>query len=157
MSSIKDIFGSSSELDKVFEGLKLTGMTKIRKTSSGKQSHKQSRAGNSREQDQTKPRPGPGRPSLQDGGYANGFTDRLISVTLEGSDHALLPTDIDRTPQMRKTPSPNANDIPTRFVCLKNLAEMIAMHMGLLKPEDPATTPEDPSAASESATPIGVV
>ena len=33
--------------------------------------------------------------------------------------------------------------------------EMIAMHVGLVEPENPATTPEDPSAASESATPIG--
>ena len=33
---------------------------------------------------------------------------------------------------------------------------MIAMHVGLVKPEDPVTTPEDLSAASEPATPIGI-
>ena len=31
------------------------------------------------------------------------------------------------------------------------------MHVGLVEPEDPATTPEDLSAASEPATPIGDV
>ena len=30
-----------------------------------------------------------------------------------------------------------------------------ALHVGLVEPEDLATTPEDPSAASEPATPIG--
>ena len=33
--------------------------------------------------------------------------------------------------------------------------EMIAVHVGLVEPEDPATTPEDLSAASEPAIPIG--
>ena len=33
--------------------------------------------------------------------------------------------------------------------------EMIAVHVGLVELEDSATTPEDPSAASELATPIG--
>ena len=32
---------------------------------------------------------------------------------------------------------------------------MTAKHVGLVEPEDLATTPEDPSAASEPATPMG--
>ena len=115
-------------------------MTKTKKTSSGKQSQKQSGAGNSREQDPTEPRAGPGRPTSQDGGDADGGPDRSTSMALEGSDHALHPTDMDPTPQMRETPSPDANDISTRSVRLKNLVEMIAMHVGLAEPEDPATT-----------------
>ena len=60
------------------------------------------------------------------------------------------------TPQMRKTPSLGiSDDLSRRFVHLESLVEMIAMHVGLVEPEDPATTPEDPSAASEPVTPIG--
>ena len=55
-------------------------MTKTKKTSSGKQSQKQSGAGNSREQNPTKPRAGSGRPTLQDGGDANGGPDRSMSM-----------------------------------------------------------------------------
>ena len=60
------------------------------------------------------------------------------------------------TPQIRETPSPDANDISTRFVRLENVVEMIAVHVDLVEQEDPATTPEGPSAASESGTPVGV-
>ena len=74
-------------------------------------------------------------------------------MALEGSDCALPPIDMDPTSQMREMPCPDANDILTRFVHLDNLVEMIAMHVGLVKSEDPATTPED---LSESSTPVGV-
>ena len=141
MSGVKDLFGSSSESDEVFEGFKLTEMTKTKKTSSGKQSQKQSGAGNSREQDPTEPRPGSGRPTWQDSGDADGGPSRSMSVTLEVSDRALPLIDMDPTPQMSETPSPDANDISTRFVHLENLVEMIAMHVGFVKPEDLATTP----------------
>ena len=77
-----------------------------------------------------------------------GLTDQCLWL-LEGSDHALPLIDMDPTPQMRETLSPDCNDISTRFVHLENLVEMIAMHVGLVEPEDPATTPEDPSAASD--------
>ena len=63
---------------------------------------------------------------------------------------------MDPTPQVRETPSLGiSDDIPRRFVRLESLVEMIAMHVGLVEPEDSATTPEDPSAASEPATPAG--
>ena len=50
----------------------------MKKTSSGKQSQKQSGAGNSREQDPTEPSAGP---TSQDGGNANGGPNRLMSMT----------------------------------------------------------------------------
>ena len=57
---------------------------------------------------------------------------------------------------MRETHSLGiSNDISRRFVHLESLLEMIAMHVGLVEPEDLATTSKDPSAASEPATPIG--
>ena len=57
---------------------------------------------------------------------------------------------------MRETSSLGiSDDLSRRFVRLESLVEMIAVHVGLVEPEDPATTPEDPSAASEPATPIG--
>ena len=63
---------------------------------------------------------------------------------------------MDPTPQMRETPSLGiSNDISRIFVRLESLVAMIAVHVGLIEPEDPATTPEDPSAASEPATPVG--
>ena len=86
-----------------------------------------------------------------------GGTDKKWNDPLEGSDHALPLIDMDPSPQMRETTSPDANDISTRFVRLENLVEMIAMHVGLVELEDPATTPEDLSAASEPATHIGDV
>ena len=95
-------------------------------------------------------------PTKQNGGDADGGPNRSTSMTLEGSDRALPLIDVDPTPQMRETSSPDANNISTRFVRLENLVEMIAMHVGLVEPEDPATTLEDPSAASESVTPVGV-
>ena len=59
---------------------------------------------------------------------------------------------------MRETPSLSiSNDLSRRFVHLESLVEMIAMHVGLVELEDPATRPEDPSAASEPPTPIGDV
>ena len=157
MSSVKDIFRSSSDSDESFEGFSITEMTKTKKTSSGKQSQKQSGAGNSRKQDPTEPRAGPGRPTSQDGGDADGGPDRSTSMVLEGSDRTLPPIDMDPTPQMRETPSPDTNDISTRFVHLENLVEMIAMHVDHVEPEDPATTPEDLSSASEPATTVGDV
>ena len=55
---------------------------------------------------------------------------------------------------MRETPSLGiSDDLSRRFVHLESL--MIAVHVGLVEPEDPATTLEDPSAASEPASPIG--
>ena len=63
---------------------------------------------------------------------------------------------MDPTPQMRETPSPGiSDDLLRRFVRLESLVEMIAMHVGLVELEDLATTPEDLSAASEPAIPIG--
>ena len=63
---------------------------------------------------------------------------------------------MDPTPQMREMPSLGiSDDLSRRFVHLESLVEMIAMHIGLVEPEDPATTPEDLSAASEPAIPIG--
>ena len=76
------------------------------------------------------------------------LTDRCLWLS-EGSDHALPLIDMDPTPQMRETLSPYCNDISTRIVHLENLVEMIAMHVCLAEPEDPATTLEDPSAASD--------
>ena len=63
---------------------------------------------------------------------------------------------MDPTPQKRETLSLGiSNDISRRFMHLESFVEMIAMHVGLVEPEDLATTPEDLSAASEPATPIG--
>ena len=63
---------------------------------------------------------------------------------------------MDPTPQMRETPSLGiSDDLLRRFMHLESLVEMIAMHVGLVEPEDPATTPEDLSAASEPAITIG--
>ena len=57
---------------------------------------------------------------------------------------------------MRETPSLGiSDDLSRRFVRLESLVEMIAVHVGLVEPEDPATTPEDLSAASEPAIPVG--
>ena len=65
---------------------------------------------------------------------------------------------MDPTPQIRETPPLGiCNDLSRRFVRLESLVEMMAMHVGLVEPEDPATTPENPSAASEPATPVGDV
>ena len=51
---------------------------------------------------------------------------------------------MDPTPQMREAPSRGiSNDISRRFVRLESLVEIIAMHVGLVELEDPATTPED--------------
>ena len=81
----------------------------------------------------------------------------MTSLILGGSDCALPLIDMDPAPQMRETLSPDADNISTRCVRLENLVEMIAMHVDLVEPEGPATTLEDPSAASEPATPIGDV
>ena len=63
---------------------------------------------------------------------------------------------MDPTPQMREMPSLGiSDDLSRRFVCLESLVEMIAMHIGLVEPEDLATTPEDLSAASEPVIPVG--
>ena len=63
---------------------------------------------------------------------------------------------MDPTPQMRETPSlGTSDDLSRRFVRLESLVEMIAVHVGLVEPEDPATTPEDLSAASEPAITVG--
>ena len=90
---------------------------------------------------------------MQDGGDADGGSDRSTS----GSDPAdLPPVHMDPTPQMRETPSLGiSSDISRRFVCLESLVKMIAEHVGLVEPENMATTPEDPSSASEPVTPIG--
>ena len=62
------------------------------------------------------------------------------------------------TSQMRETPSLGiSNDLLRRFAHMESLVEMIATHNGLVELEDLATTLEDPSAASEPATPIGDV
>ena len=45
MSNVKDVFGSSTDLDESFEGFSITEMTETKKASSGKQSQKQSEAG----------------------------------------------------------------------------------------------------------------
>ena len=56
---------------------------------------------------------------------------------------------------MRETSSLGiSDDLSRRFVRLESLVEMIAVHVGLFEPEDPDTTPEDPSAASEPATSV---
>ena len=150
MSYVKDIFGSSTDSDGSFEGFSITEMTKTKKASSSKHPQKQSGAGIFPEPDPTEPRAD--RATLQDGGDADGGPHRSTSE----SDRALPPVHIDPTPQMKETPSHGIpNDISRRFVCLESLVEMIAMHVGLVEPEDPATTPEDPSAASKPATPIG--
>ena len=63
---------------------------------------------------------------------------------------------MDPAPQMRETPSLGiSDDLSRRFVRLESLVEMIAVHVGLVEPEDPATTPEDLSAASDPAIPVG--
>ena len=63
---------------------------------------------------------------------------------------------MDPTPQMRETPSlGTSDDLSRRFVRLESLVEMIAVHVGLVEPEDPATTPEEVSAASEPAITVG--
>ena len=63
---------------------------------------------------------------------------------------------MDPTPQMRETPSlGTSDDLSRRFVRLESLVGMIAVHVGLVEPEDPATTPEDLSAASEPAITVG--
>ena len=80
-----------------------------------------------------------------------------MSMALKGSDRTLPPIDMDPTPQLSETPSPDANDISTRFVCLETSVEMTAMHVRLVESEDPATTPENPSAASEPATQASVL
>ena len=60
------------------------------------------------------------------------------------------------TPQMRETPSLGiSDDLSRRFMRLESLVEMIAVHVGLVEPEDSATTPEDLSAASEPAITVG--
>ena len=152
MSNIKDIFGSSTDSDESFEGFSITEMTKMKKACSGKQLQKQFGAGNFSEQDSTEPRAD--RPTSKDGSDAVRGPDRSTS----GSDRALPPVHMNPTPQMRETPSLGiSNDLSRRFVCLESLVEMIAMCIGLVEPEDRATTPEDPSAASEPATPIGDV
>ena len=148
--SYQDIFGSSTDSDASFEGFSLTEMTKTKKASSGKQPQKQSGAGFFPEQVPTEHRAE--RATSQDGGDADGGPDRSTS----GSDPPLPPVHMDLTPQMRETPSLGiSDDLSRRFVRLESLVEMIAMHVGLVEPEDPATTPEDLSAASEPAIPIG--
>ena len=63
---------------------------------------------------------------------------------------------MDPTPQIRETPSLGiSDDLSRRFMRLESLVEMIAVHVGLVEPEDLFTTPEDLSAASEPAIPIG--
>ena len=137
-------------MDESFEGFSITEMTKTKKASSGKQPQKQSGVGILPEQLPTEPRVE--RATSQDGSDANGGPDRSTS----GSDPALPLVHMDTTPQMKETPSLGiSNDISRRFVRLESLVEMIAMHVGLVEPEDLATTPEDPSAASEPVTPIG--
>ena len=150
MSYAKDISGLSTDLDASFEGFSVAEMTKTKKASSGKQPQKQSGAGFFPEQVPTEPRAE--RATYQDGGDADGRPDRSTS----GSDPALPLVHMDPTPQMRETPSLGiSDDLSRRFLRLESLVEMIAVHVGLVEPEDLATTPEDPSAASEPATPIG--
>ena len=145
----QDIFGSSTDSDASFEGFSVTEITKTKKVSFGKQPQKQSGAGFFPEQVPTKPRAE--RATSQDGGNADGGPDRSTS----GSDPALPPVHMDPTPQMRETPSLGiSDDLSRRFVRLESLVEMIAVHIGLVEPEDPATTPEDLSAASEPAIPV---
>ena len=125
-------------------------MTKTEKASSGKQPQKQSGTGFFPEQVPTEPRAE--RATSQDGGDADGGPDRSTS----GSDPALLLVHMDPTRQMRETPSLGIpDDLSRRFVRLESLVEMTAVHVGLVEPEDPATTPEDPPAASGPATSIG--
>ena len=151
--SYQDIFGSSTDLDASFEGFSITEMTKTKKASSagsGKQPQKQSGAGFFPEQGPTELRAE--RATSQDGSDADGGPDRSTS----GSDPALPLVHMDPTPQMRETPSLGiSDDLSRRFVHLESLVEMIAVHVGLAEPEDPATTPEDLSAASEPAITVG--
>ena len=151
--SYQDIFGSSTDSDASFEGFSVTEMTKTKKASSagsGKRPQKQSGAGFFPEQGPTELRAE--RATSQDGGDADGGPDRSTS----GSDPALPPVHMDPTPQMRETPSLGiSDDLSRRFVRLESLVEMIAVHVGLVEPEDPATTPEDLSAASEPAITVG--
>ena len=148
--SYQDIFGSSTDSDASFEGFNVTEMTKTKKASSGKQPQKQSGAGFFPEQVPTEPRAE--RATSQDGGDADGGPDRSTS----GSDPALPPVHMDPTPQMRETPSLGiSDDLSRRFVRLESLVEMIVVHVGLVEPEDPATIPEDLSAAFEPAIPVG--
>ena len=150
MSYVKDVFGSSTDSDESFEGFSITKMTKPKKASSGKQPQKQSGAGFFPEQVPTEPRAE--RATSRDVSDVDAGPDRSTS----GSDPALPPVHMDPTLQVRETPSLGiSNDISRRFVRLESLVEMIAVHVGLVEPEDPATTPEDPSAASEPAIPIG--
>ena len=87
-------------------------------------------------------------------GDADGGPDRSTS----GSDRAPPPVHLDPTPQMREAPSLGISYDPSRrFVRLESLVEMIALHVGLVEPEDSATTPEDLSAASEPDTPAADV
>ena len=80
MSYVKDIFGSSTDSVASFEGVSLTEMTKTKKTSSGKQPQKQSRAGFLPEQVPTEPRAE--RATSQDGGDADGGPGRSASGSL---------------------------------------------------------------------------
>ena len=151
--SYQDVFGSSTDSDASFEGFSVTEMTKTKKASSagsGKQPQKRSGAGFFPEQGPSELRAE--RATSQDGGDADGGPDRSTS----GSDPALPPVHMDPTPQMRETPSLGiSDDLSRRFVRLESLVEMIAVHVGLAEPEDPATAPENLSAASEPAITVG--
>ena len=150
MSYVKDIFGLSTDSDESFEGFSITEMTKPKKASSGKKPQKQSGAGHFPEQVPTEPKAE--RATSQDGGNADGGPDRSTSE----SDPALPPVHMDPSPSDEGNASLGiSNDILRRFVRLESLVEMTAMNVGLVEPEDSATTPEDPSAASEPAKPIG--
>ena len=127
MSYVKDIFGSSTDLDASFEGFSVTEMTKTKKASSGKQPQKQAGAEFFPEQLPTEP--GTERATSQDGGDADGGPDRSTS----GSDPALPLVHMDPTPQMRETPSLGiSNDLSRRFVHLESLMKVIAVHVALL-------------------------
>ena len=148
--SYQDISGWSTDSDASFEGFSVTEMTKTKKASSDKQPQKQSGAGIFPEQGPTELRAE--RATSQDGSDADGGPDRSTS----GSDPALPPVHMHPTPQMREPPSLGiSDDISRRFVRLESLVDMIAVHVGLVEPEDPATTPEDLSAASEPAITVG--
>ena len=128
MSYVNDIFGSSTDLDESFEGFSITGMTKTKKVSSGKQPQKQTGAGIFPEQVPIEPRAE--RATSQDGGNADGEPDKSTSE----SDPALPPVHMDPTPQMREMSSLGiSNDILRRFVHLESLVEMIAMHVSLVE------------------------
>ena len=147
--SYQEIFGSSTDSDASFEGFSVTEMTKTKKPPLGN-SHRSSLELVFPEQVPTEPRAK--RATLQDGGDADGGPDRSTS----GSDPAFPLVHMDPTPQMREMPSLGiSDDLSRRFVRLESLLEMIAVHVGLVEPEDPAITPEDLSAASEPAIPIG--